>query len=572
MKPKVSIIITTYNRIQYLPQAIESCLNQTLKNIQIIIMDDGSTDKRVQEMILDYQKKYSNIESYRPSRNLNNIAILWNQALDKAKGEYICLLDDDNAKKPEFCQEMSQWLDEHQDYYAVACFATVVQDRLDNVTGIFDMPKHLTENIINQRKLIDKDNHVDSGCVMFRKSLIDRIGYFDERLLTNEDWDFMRRIIYETPLGFGVIQKELTLYRWHGKNRLNIRDQIGKGDAYYRKSLMRKPCKKITDILLVHQNYEKITSSQQNVLRGVFGALQSGFFNVTTINEKEILEQNIQNYYYDMIFIFAPFSIGIDAINIMNKFSANEIINFHIEDPQALIVNKERSKNSTYISTNDISVLPQYRNGSSKGSKLTAYCPSVSYDDIELKAPGKIEKKYDLIFYGYAYESRKRLLKQIEPELKRLNLKYLVVGGGWNQKSKNFVSELTQQESLNLLAQSKIVLLKNRMRTDLNGGWQDINPQSIVRGYFEAGAGSMILIDDSRIHYSFSENEIAFFKDNDKKDLLEKIKYYLRNENEREEIASQAQKKALTEWTYRNRIIKLVNSARSQRICNVMIE
>ena len=87
-------------------------------------------------------------------------------------------------------------------------------------------------------------------------------------------------------------------------------------------------------------------------------------------------------------------------------------------------------------------------------------------------------------------------------------------------------------------------------------------PVSVVRGYLECGSDSLVMLDSERPHHSFN-GEVIFY--NGINDLVEKVDYYMRNEQEREDIATKAKQRALRDFTYRARITKLLNAVRSKR-------
>lgn len=90
---KLSIIIPVYNVEKYIDECISSAVNQTLKEIEVIIIDDGSTDNSI-KIIKDYEAKYSNIIVV---SNINEgVSVSRNIGLDRARGEYIFFLDSDD--------------------------------------------------------------------------------------------------------------------------------------------------------------------------------------------------------------------------------------------------------------------------------------------------------------------------------------------------------------------------------------------------------------------------------------------------------------------------------------------
>ena len=93
--PKVSVIIPTYNRAEYLPDAIDSVLAQTFRDFEVIIIDDGSTDN-TREIIEKYIKRYPQI--IRPFYQMNSGAsVARNKGIEEARGEYIAFLDSDDV-------------------------------------------------------------------------------------------------------------------------------------------------------------------------------------------------------------------------------------------------------------------------------------------------------------------------------------------------------------------------------------------------------------------------------------------------------------------------------------------
>nr|MDW8082158.1 glycosyltransferase family 2 protein [Candidatus Calescibacterium sp.] len=103
-KPKVSVILPVYNRERYLAQAIASVLNQTYGNIELIIVDDGSTD-RSPTIIKDFARKDTRIRYAFHGKNCG-VSAARNTALDMAQGEWIAVIDSDDAWHPERLEKL----------------------------------------------------------------------------------------------------------------------------------------------------------------------------------------------------------------------------------------------------------------------------------------------------------------------------------------------------------------------------------------------------------------------------------------------------------------------------------
>ena len=547
--PIVSIILTSHNRLDLLTEAINSIFKQTMADWELLIIDDFSTEPGVIE-VLNKAKKDPRVRAFRTNYDVDNISVLWNLALDRAKGRYISFLDDDNFKRSSFCEELSKYLDEHPEFEAVACFNEYMKE--DKLTGgIFDSPKYANKyNIL-------KNNQIDSGCIMIRRTVVDKIGWFDERLKTAEDWDYVKRIMFQTT-GFGIIEKPLAIYRWHKENRQYRSESLGFLD--HREFIVSgKNYSDKLKLLFFHQDEHKITLSQNNVLRGVEDALR-------TISWLELESVSISNFKkinskYDIVFCFAPFVIDLEYIKALKNF-ANEVINFHIEDPQAFKTNEERAKYASYIFTNDISVQSEYEKIIGKGN--VGYCPSISLNDISLKFRDNVKKKYDIIFFGHAYDSRVEFMQDLMPKIKKLGYNLTLVGGDWPKKNMGLscTGELSEQDALRIMEESEITVLYNRKNTDLGTDPKIPKPVSVVRGYLECGSGSLVMLDNERTHHSFN-GEVVFY--NGINALVKKVDYYMENKQKREGISNRAKQRALRDFTYRVRITKLLNAVRSKR-------
>lgn len=104
MKPKISIIVPVYNTELYLEKCLDSLINQTLKEIEIILINDGSTDKS-EQIIKNYQEKYKEKIVYFSKKNEGQ-GVARNFALKKAKGEFITFVDSDDFVDLSMCEKL----------------------------------------------------------------------------------------------------------------------------------------------------------------------------------------------------------------------------------------------------------------------------------------------------------------------------------------------------------------------------------------------------------------------------------------------------------------------------------
>jgi len=182
--PKVSVLIATYNRANLINRAIQSVLEQTFKDWEIIIADDGSTDNTA-EVIKEWQAGDSRIK-YARSEHLGRISKISNFGLREAKGEYIAILDDDDYwATPDKLKEQVKFLDKNPEY--VGCGGGyIVIDENGKEKSRFLKPERNEE--IRQHALIA--NPMANPTTMFRRSAVEKIGFYDETMPQFADWDF----------------------------------------------------------------------------------------------------------------------------------------------------------------------------------------------------------------------------------------------------------------------------------------------------------------------------------------------------------------------------------------------
>ncbi len=546
--PQISIIMKSRNLPEFIEKAVDSVIAQTRKDWELIIIDDDSRNPQL-TAAFERMKADSRIRIYRTSMNTNrDVGLLWNMALDKMRGKYWCILDDDNTKLPTFIERMAGYLDGHPQKMGVICFNQLMNADAQ-VVGIHSWKP---EDVSFPRNVAQ--NQVDSGEMMLRKEVIDKIGWFDERLNTCEDWDFVNRLLAEIPDCFGYIHEPLAQYRWHGKNSSSIAPQLGleKDLAFIRSKKYERPI----NVVLTYAKRE-ITSSQQAVLSGIYHALatmphvQLWFCPVTELIVNEA----------DYIIVFMPFRLSQEEVQRIAGFKGEKIY-LMCEDPQILNVNLERARYADIVVTNDRSAIQSYKTLDNK--PVVYYSPCLLIDDVQVEMPSAGERDYDVMFLGYPYESRKQLIREIAPDLRRYNC--FLIGDEWEKEKTGIPTMKTMrpENTMKWLARTKIVLLSHRTNTDLGGSEQSVKPESVARGYFELGSGACVMLDNSRPHHCFRKNEVLFYSD--PADLVGKIKSYLENYPLVDYPTLEEKYRAWREFTYRNVMHRLLNGIRSRRM------
>jgi len=179
----VSIIMPTYNREGIIGRAIDSVLNQTFENYELIIVDDGSTDDTKSLIIMNYGEllKSGKIKYFK-QKNFG-VSKARNKGLNEAKGDVIAYLDSDNYWLDTFLEKMISSLSNNNKNTAY-CSMEVTDDYKDR--------KFIRNTKYNRNQLL-KGSYIDLNVFVHKRFLYDQLGGFDESLTRLVDWDFILR-------------------------------------------------------------------------------------------------------------------------------------------------------------------------------------------------------------------------------------------------------------------------------------------------------------------------------------------------------------------------------------------
>lgn len=206
-KPLVSVNICTYNRANLISKAIESVLTQNYQNIEIIVVDDNSSDN-TEEIIKGYMSNNSNIFYYKNSSNLG-VTKNRNFALQKSSGKYIAVLDSDDYWLDENkLTEQVKFLESYPNYALVGTFTNVVNVHDKKISELF----FETEDSKIRSKILLQNQFTHSS-VLFKK---DSFTQYNEKYFIWEDFAAWLEIGHKHK--FANIPKIYTAYKRHDSN------------------------------------------------------------------------------------------------------------------------------------------------------------------------------------------------------------------------------------------------------------------------------------------------------------------------------------------------------------------
>jgi len=197
-KEKVSIVLPIYNGERHMRQSIESCLGQSHKNIELIIVDDGSTDKSL-EITSSY--KDSRIKRVRHETNKGLPAAL-NAGFEKATGEYLTWTSDDNYYAESAVEDMVSFLKEKKGDFVYCDFYRFGDEDPENRMLVNSTPISTME----------KENCV-GACFLYSKKVRQAVGNYNQEKELAEDYDYWARVSKKFPMLH--LAKPLYFYREH---------------------------------------------------------------------------------------------------------------------------------------------------------------------------------------------------------------------------------------------------------------------------------------------------------------------------------------------------------------------
>jgi len=205
--PKVSVIIPCYNREKYIEDTVNSVLNQTYPNIEIICVDDGSTDS-TRQILESYGERIKILQHLGRVNKGQSAAI--NLAMRSTKTEYVAILDSDDIWAPKKIEYQVTFLEENPDIGFVYANVYVI-DEVGRILYKAFPPEHL-ETGSPERVLLESRIGCPSGYLV-RRSAFEKAGYFDESLRSAQDHDMTIRLAEVAKLAY--MDKTLWYYRRH---------------------------------------------------------------------------------------------------------------------------------------------------------------------------------------------------------------------------------------------------------------------------------------------------------------------------------------------------------------------
>lgn len=278
IKNLVSICIPTYNGEEYLLECLESINKQTYSDCEVVISDDGSTDKTM-NLVNDYLSisKYPITIIKNPKTN-KGIGGNWNNCVKSARGEFIKFLFQDDIMSPDCVSKMVIAINKSRDLGLIYCRRRIIyepenKDHLIWIKRNSDLHKNWHSTIIGGGEIIKgrdllKDANLifhyprnkfgEPSAVLLRKMVFNKVGYFNTDLRQSLDYEFWNRILVKFSTMY--IDEELISFRLHEKqaSAINSQSKLNEKYVFYSLTLINlfKYLSQITIIKIVFYKFK----------------------------------------------------------------------------------------------------------------------------------------------------------------------------------------------------------------------------------------------------------------------------------------------------------------------------
>lgn len=265
--PKVSIIVPSYRHARYLPRRLDSLLNQTLQDFELIIIDDCSPDHS-QEIIEQYRSDPRVRIIYHQTNQGVNATI--NEGMALARGEYVHIAESDDWCEPTLLEKLCGLLDSHPNV-GLAHAGLCIVDETDQFLCYYrdrdklppDLQAHLKHDYIAHgkdefEKLLQKNIYANCSGIIFRRHCYQTLGGRDQRFQLSADWHMWLRLCLYWDVAY--LSEPLVYWRIH---RETIRQDIQGFELLENVYIPVLEILSITSSLTIYEKYKLRTSFQR---------------------------------------------------------------------------------------------------------------------------------------------------------------------------------------------------------------------------------------------------------------------------------------------------------------------
>jgi len=330
--PKISVIIPAYNVEKYVEKTLKSLINQTFKDFEAIIINDGSTDnteKIIKEVLQDTNFQWKLI-----NRENQGVSAARNRGIIESKGEYLCFLDADDYYHPTFLEKMYNKAKE-KSYDVVFCNYARVNEK-GKIFSIHKQPKEFIGVVLNGKKTLElaleSKLHIWTASYICRKDLIiDNNIFYTRGCPLGEDLEFWMKTLFHAEV-VNNLPETLVYYVQRKGSSINRKQDLGVLHGYaMRKRLVsyveRAEATNSTIIDLMKKEGLKV------LLHNLFQLYRSPKIDNQTLNnilQNEVIKDNLMKVknldltISEQLFLFLLLKCPL-SMRTINRFFINSI-------------------------------------------------------------------------------------------------------------------------------------------------------------------------------------------------------------------------------------------------------
>lgn len=212
--PLVSVLISAYNHEHYVEKAIDSVMAQTYRPLELLVVDDGSTDKTL-EAIRRAHERWNGNFSYESQAN-RGVNPTLNDLIRRSRGRYICLFSSDDWMLPDKTKIQVAYMEQHPEVGMVYSKSLVFNHRTKRLAPAASKRKDFPSGWIFPDLL--QEDFIVAVSNLLRRNCLERVGLLDEKSVVS-DWDLWLRVAARYQIHH--LDRPLVVYRVHGDNAIN---------------------------------------------------------------------------------------------------------------------------------------------------------------------------------------------------------------------------------------------------------------------------------------------------------------------------------------------------------------
>ena len=298
--PKISVLMSCYNHDKFVGEAIESVLNQSFKDFELLIIDDNSTDKTF-DIVNSF--KDPRIKAFRNEKNFGMV-LNTNSLIKKSNGDYIAIINSDDSWLPEKLQKQLDFLENNENYGACFTLANIINESGKSIkNNIQDSLKYLEFDRFGfLNYFFSYNNPLCYPSALIRKKVFDKTMLFNPAYIILLDIEMWIRICF-AGFEIKILNENLTNFRilknggnLSGKNHKTIiRNSLELKEIY--KSYQH--IKNYDEFIKIFPEYEKIAISNKNLVG--FYYLIDFCYKKYFIGDAKANQKNIKNFMVEFI-------------------------------------------------------------------------------------------------------------------------------------------------------------------------------------------------------------------------------------------------------------------------------